>query len=81
MELLVENVQSYPRPPVLEPVSQRARVMSGSQVFAATTAELRMFETHHVPSYSLPRADITGHFRLRWGRRLASGKSARPTGR
>ena len=29
MELIVENVQSYPRPPALEPVAQRVRVVLG----------------------------------------------------
>ncbi|WP_299727210.1 DUF427 domain-containing protein [uncultured Tateyamaria sp.] len=59
MELLVENVQSYPRPPALEPVPQRVRVMLGGAVIADTTSALRVLETHHAPSYYLPRADVT----------------------
>lgn len=60
MELAVENVQSYPRPPALEPVAQRVRVMLGGQVIVDTTSALRVLETHHAPSYYVPRADISG---------------------
>ncbi|MFL4468869.1 DUF427 domain-containing protein [Tateyamaria armeniaca] len=60
MELLVENVQSYPRPPALEPVPQRVRVMLGGAVVVDTTAALRVLETHHAPSYYVPRVDISG---------------------
>ncbi|MEO9574896.1 MAG: DUF427 domain-containing protein [Lentilitoribacter sp.] len=59
MELIVENVQSYPRPPALEPVTQRVRVMFGGEVIADTTAALRVLETHHAPSYYLPHSDVT----------------------
>ncbi len=53
-----ENVQSYPRPPVLEPVPQRIIVRLGGALVADTTRALRVLETHHAPTYYLPREDI-----------------------
>lgn len=54
-----ENVQTYPRPPALEPVPQQLRVMLGGQVAAETTGALRVLETHHAPTYYLPPDDIS----------------------
>jgi uncharacterized protein (DUF427 family) len=53
-----ENVQSYPRPPALEPVSQRITVRLGGELVAQTTRALRVLETHHAPTYYLPPEDI-----------------------
>jgi uncharacterized protein (DUF427 family) len=53
-----ENVQSYPRPPALEPVPQRITVRLGGALVADTTRALRVLETHHAPTYYLPLADI-----------------------
>ncbi len=53
-----ENVQSYPRPPALEPVPQRIILRLGSVLVADTTRALRVLETHHAPSYYLPPADV-----------------------
>ncbi len=53
-----ENVQSYPRPPALEPVPQRIIVRFAGVVVADTTRALRVLETHHAPTYYLPPADI-----------------------
>lgn len=53
-----ENVQSYPRPPALEPVSQRITVRLGGELVAQTTRALRVIETHHAPTYYLPPEDI-----------------------
>jgi uncharacterized protein (DUF427 family) len=53
-----ENVQSYPRPPALEPVQQRITVRLGGVIAAETTRALRVLETHHAPSYYLPPEDI-----------------------
>ncbi len=58
MTLVPENVQSYPRPPALEPVPQRLRVMLNDVVVAETTAALRVLETHHAPTYYIPRGDV-----------------------
>lgn len=53
-----ENVQNYPRPPRLEPVPQRILVRLGGAVVAETTRALRVLETHHAPTYYLPREDV-----------------------
>ena len=56
--LLPENVQSYPRPPVVEAVPQRIVIRLGGAVVADTRAALRVLETHHAPTYYLPRRDV-----------------------
>ncbi len=53
-----ENVQSYPRPPALEPVPQRISIMLGGQLVAESTRALRVLETHHAPTYYLPPEDV-----------------------
>ncbi len=59
-EMPRENVQSYPRPPALEPVQQRIVVRLGGQIIADTTRALRVLETHHAPTYYIPPQDISG---------------------
>jgi uncharacterized protein (DUF427 family) len=56
--LPLENVQDYPRPPALEPVSERLRVIFGGVTIADTTRGLRILETHHAPSYYIPPEDV-----------------------
>ncbi|MEL6450410.1 MAG: DUF427 domain-containing protein [Pseudomonadota bacterium] len=58
MELPEENVQTYPRPPALEPVPQHVRVMLGDVIVADTRAALRVLETHHAPTYYIPPGDV-----------------------
>ncbi|MBN2629736.1 MAG: DUF427 domain-containing protein [Rhodobacteraceae bacterium] len=53
-----ENVQSYPRPPALEPVAQRIVIRHGGVLVAETTRALRVLETHHAPTYYLPPQDV-----------------------
>ena len=53
-----EDVQSYPRPPALEPVPQRILIRLGGTVVAETTRALRVLETHHAPTYYLPPEDV-----------------------
>ena len=53
-----ENVQSYPRPPALEPVLQRITIRLGGVIVADTSRGLRVLETHHAPTYYLPPEDI-----------------------
>ena len=53
-----ENVQDYPRPPALEPVAQTVSVQIGGVVVMRTTRALRVLETHHAPTYYLPRDDL-----------------------
>lgn len=57
-ELPRENVQSYPRPPVLEPVPQRILIRLGGAVVADSLQALRVLETHHAPTYYLPPGDV-----------------------
>ncbi|MCF6445576.1 DUF427 domain-containing protein [Nereida sp. MMG025] len=54
MNLPIENVQDYPRPPALEPVPQQIRIVHGGVVLAETRAAFRVLETHHAPTYYLP---------------------------
>lgn len=56
--MIRENVQSYPRPPALQPVPQRVVIVLGGQVIADTLDALRVLETHHPPTYYLPRHSI-----------------------
>ena len=58
-----ENVQSYPRPPALEPVPQRITIRLGAALVADTTRALRVLETHHAPTYYLPPGDILATLR------------------
>lgn len=53
-----ENVQDYPRPPALQPVPQRLIVRLGGAVVAESVRALRVLETHHAPTYYIPREDV-----------------------
>lgn len=53
-----ENVETYPRPPSLEPVAQDIRIELGGRLVAQTTHAMRVLETYHAPTYYLPRDDI-----------------------
>jgi uncharacterized protein (DUF427 family) len=71
-----ENVQSYPRPPALEPVPQRVIIRLGGQVIADTTRALRVLETHHAPTYYLPPEDISAELRPVNGQSFCEWKGA-----
>ena len=49
-----ERVGDYPRPPRLEQVPQRIRIVLGGETIAETTAAYRVLETTHPPTYYLP---------------------------
>jgi len=53
-----ESVWDYPRPPRLEPVPERIRVVVDGVTIADTTRAYRALETSHPPSYYLPPEDI-----------------------
>jgi len=53
-----ESVWDYPRPPRLEPVAERLRVVLAGVDLADTTAGFRVLETSHPPVYYLPPADV-----------------------
>lgn len=71
-----ENVQSYPRPPSLEPVPQRVTVRLGGMLIADTTRALRVLETHHAPTYYLPPEDIRATLRPVGGTSFCEWKGA-----
>ncbi len=58
-DLPIENVQDYPRPPALERVGARVQVWLGGKEIVSTTDALRVLETHHAPTYYIPRDAVT----------------------
>jgi uncharacterized protein (DUF427 family) len=56
----MENVWDYPRPPALEAVSRRLKIVFGGRTIAETSAGFRVLETSHPPVYYLPRNAFTG---------------------
>ena len=59
MDLPLETVQDYPRPPRLEPAGAVLRVILGGQEIIHTAEALRVLETHHAPTYYIPRSAIS----------------------
>jgi uncharacterized protein (DUF427 family) len=53
-----ESVWDYPRPPRLEPVRERLRVVFNAVTIADTVRAFRVLETSHPPTYYLPPEDI-----------------------
>lgn len=53
-----ESVWDYPRPPLLEKVSDKLRVVFAGETIAETEAAYRVLETSHPPTYYLPPADV-----------------------
>lgn len=53
-----ESVWDYPRPPAVEPVAQRLRVVVAGIVVADTTRGHRVLETSHPPAYYFPPEDV-----------------------
>ncbi len=53
-DVATESVWDYPRPPRLEPSSERVVVTHAGLVLADTTASIRVLETSHPPTYYLP---------------------------
>jgi uncharacterized protein (DUF427 family) len=53
-----ESVWDYPRPPRIEPVRTRLRVVFDGEVVADTTRGLRVLETSHPPNYYFPLGDV-----------------------
>ncbi|CAF1467158.1 unnamed protein product [Adineta ricciae] len=56
--LPLENVWDYPRPPEIEPVQARLRVIFNQIVLADTTRAMRIIETGHPPTYYIPPEDV-----------------------
>jgi uncharacterized protein (DUF427 family) len=72
--LAPENVQKYPRPPALEPVPQTVRAVLGGVEIINTTAALRILETHHAPTYYIPRDAIRAECIVAPGRSICEWK-------
>jgi uncharacterized protein (DUF427 family) len=53
-----ESVWDYPRPPRLEPVSKRIKIIFNEIAIADTQNAYRVLETSHPPVYYLPPQDI-----------------------
>ncbi|WYZ39033.1 hypothetical protein EsH8_III_000947 [Colletotrichum jinshuiense] len=52
------NVQSFPRPPLLEKVTKHLQIVWNGQVIADTRDAYWVLETHHPPTYYLPPASL-----------------------
>ena len=57
-----ESVWDYPRPPRLEAVDRKVKVVFGGVTLAYTTRAKRVLETSHPPVYYIPRQDIQMEF-------------------
>jgi uncharacterized protein (DUF427 family) len=57
-----ESVWDYPRPPRLEPVSKRVRIVFNGAVIADTTRAWRVLETSHPPGYYIPPEDTSREY-------------------
>lgn len=57
-----ESVWDYPRPPRLEPVAERLRVVFSGQTVAETVTGFRVLETSHPPVYYFPPGDTRQEF-------------------
>lgn len=53
-----ESVWDYPRPPRVEPVDERIRVVLNGVTLADTKNAYRVLETSHPPVYYIPPGDI-----------------------
>ena len=53
-----ESVWDYPRPPKVEPATQRIRVQFAGELVADSLRAIRVLETSHPPVYYIPRADV-----------------------
>lgn len=53
---MAENVWDYPRPPRLEPVGRRVRIVLGGETIVDTPDALRVLETSHPPTVYVPPA-------------------------
>lgn len=55
---MTESVWDYPRPPRIEPVAARLRVVFAGRTVADTTRGHRVLETSHPPVYVFPPVDV-----------------------
>jgi uncharacterized protein (DUF427 family) len=57
-----ESVWDYPRPPHVENVDKKVKVVFGGVTLAYTTRAKRVLETSHPPVYYIPQQDIQMEF-------------------
>ncbi|MBA2345903.1 MAG: DUF427 domain-containing protein [Rubrobacter sp.] len=57
-----ESVWDYPRPPRMEDVDEKVKVVFGGVTLAYTTRAKRVLETSHPPVYYIPPEDIQMEF-------------------
>lgn len=72
--LAIENVQDYPRPPALEPVSDTLRVVLAGETIVESTNGFRVLETHHAPTYYVPPQDVVAKLSAADGRSFCEWK-------
>jgi len=60
MMAMPEYVRDYPRPPRVEPVAKRVKIVFNGETVADTTHAQRVLETFGAPVFYLPIADIKG---------------------
>ena len=53
-----ESVWDYPRPPAVEEVPQRIKIVFNGQIIADSRNAKRVLETSHPPTYYIPMEDI-----------------------
>ncbi|QSZ37416.1 hypothetical protein DSL72_009514 [Monilinia vaccinii-corymbosi] len=58
------NVQSFPRPPLMEKTPRHLIVRYQGQTIAETKDAYWVLETHHSPTYYLPVTSLSPNFRL-----------------
>lgn len=63
-----ESVWDYPRPPRLEDVDRKVKVVFGGVTLAYTSRAKRVLETSHPPTYYIPPEDIEMQFLSESGR-------------
>jgi uncharacterized protein (DUF427 family) len=56
--MTTESVWDYPRPPRVERVAERVRVVVDGVVIVDSTRASRVLETSHPPTYYVPPADV-----------------------
>ncbi len=70
-----ESVWDYPRPPRLEDVNKKIKVVFGGVTLAYTTRAKRVLETSHPPVYYIPPEDIRmEHLKSAGGRSFCEWK-------
>jgi uncharacterized protein (DUF427 family) len=64
-----ESVWDYPRPPRVEPISKRIRVIVNGETIAETERAMRVLETSHPPVYYIPPEDVRLEYLISSGRK------------